>query len=72
MVSLIKDPFSNVCTLLGGENVSVDNGFSIALFPLDCEEIQPVHLKGDWSCVFIGRTHAEAETPILWPPDAKS
>ena len=72
MVSLIKDPFSNVCTLLGGENVSVDNGLSIALFPLDCEEIQPVHLKGDWSCVFTARTDAEAETPILWPPDAKS
>ena len=40
--------------------------------PLDCREIQPVHPKGDWSWVFIGRTDAEAETPILWPPDAKS
>ena len=40
--------------------------------PLDCEEIQPVHPKGDQSWVFIGRTHAEAEIPILWPPDAKS
>ena len=40
--------------------------------PLDCKEIQPVHLKGDQSWVFIGRTDAEAETPILWPPDAKS
>ena len=40
--------------------------------PLDCKEIQPVHPKGDWSLVFIGRTDAEAETPILWPPDAKS
>ena len=39
---------------------------------LDCEEIQPVHPKGDQSWVFIGRTDAEAETPILWPPDAKS
>ena len=39
--------------------------------PLDCKEIQPVHPKGDQSWVFIGRTHAEAETPILWPPDAK-
>ena len=37
---------------------------------LDCKEIQPVHPKGDQSCVFIGRTDAEAETPILWPPDA--
>ena len=36
--------------------------------PLDCKEIQPVHPKGDHSWVFIGRTDAEAETPILWPP----
>ena len=36
--------------------------------PLDCKEVQPVHPKGDQSCVFIGRTDAEAETPILWPP----
>ena len=42
------------------------------LSPLDCKEIQPVHPKGDDSWVFIGRTDAEAETPILWPPDAKS
>ena len=40
--------------------------------PLDCKEIQPVHPQGDQSRVFIGRTDAEAETPILWPPDAKS
>ena len=40
--------------------------------PLDCKEIQPVHSKGDQSWVFIGRTDAEAETPILWPPDKKS
>ena len=40
--------------------------------PLDCKEIQPVHLKGDQSWVFIGRTDVEAETPILWPPDAES
>ena len=39
--------------------------------PLDCKEIQPVQPKGDQSWLFIGRT-AEAETPILWPPDAKS
>ena len=39
---------------------------------LDCMEIQPVHPKGDQSWVFIGRTDIEAETPILWPPDAKS
>ena len=40
--------------------------------PLDCKEIQPIHLKGNQSCVFIGKTDIEAETPILWPPDAKS
>ena len=42
------------------------------LSPLDCKEIQPVHPKGDQSWVFIGRTDVEAETPILWPSDAKS
>ena len=40
--------------------------------PLDCKEIQPVHPKGDKSWVFIGRTDVEAETPILWLPDAKN
>ena len=40
--------------------------------PLDCKEIQPVHTKGDQSWVFIGRIDAEAETLILWPPDAKN
>ena len=40
--------------------------------PLDCKEIQPVHPRGDQSWVFIGRTAAKAETPILWPPHAKS
>ena len=40
--------------------------------PLDYKEIQPVHPKGDESWVFIGRTDAKAETPILWPPDVKS
>ena len=42
------------------------------LSPLDCKEIQPVHSKGNQSWVFIGRTDAEAETPILWPPDVKN
>ena len=42
------------------------------LSPLDCTEIQPVHPKGDESWVFIGRTDVEAESPILWPPHAKS
>ena len=40
--------------------------------PWDCKEIQPVHPKGNQSWVFIVRTDAEAETPILWPPHAKS
>ena len=40
--------------------------------PLDCKEIQPVHSKGNQSWVFIGRSEVEAETPILWPPDADS
>ena len=40
--------------------------------PLDCKEIQPVHPNRDQSWVFIGRTDAEAETPIIWPPDVKS
>ena len=40
--------------------------------PLDCKEIQPVHPKGDQSWVFIGRTDAEAKTPILWPSHAKN
>ena len=39
--------------------------------PLDCKKIQPVHSKGDQSWVFNGRTDAEAETPILWPPHVK-
>ena len=40
--------------------------------PLDCKGIQPVHPKGNQSWIFIGRTNAEAETPILWPLDAKN
>ena len=40
--------------------------------PLDCKEIQPVHPKGNQSWIVIGRTDVEAETPILWPPDAKN
>ena len=39
---------------------------------LDCKEIQSVHLKGNQSWIFIGRTDPEAEAPILWPPDAKN
>ena len=40
--------------------------------PLDCEELQPVHPKGNQSWIFTGKTDAEVETPILWPPDAKN
>ena len=40
--------------------------------PLDCKEIQPVNPKGNQPRIFIRRTDAEAEAPILWPPDAKS
>ena len=40
--------------------------------PLDCKETQPVHPEEDKSWVFIGRTDAEAESPILWPPDSKN
>ena len=40
--------------------------------PLDHKDTQPVHSKGDQSCVFIGRTDVEAETPILWPPDVRA
>ena len=40
--------------------------------PIDYKEIKPVHPKGNQSWIFIGRTDAEAETPILWPPDVKS
>ena len=40
--------------------------------PLNCKELQPVHPKGNQSWIFMGRTDAEAETPILWPPDVKS
>ena len=40
--------------------------------PLNCKEIKPVNPKGNQSWIFVGRTDAEAETPVLWPPDVKS
>ena len=58
-----------------------DNGYNQSLnfshsseskSPLNCKVIQPVHPKGDQSWIFIGRNDAEAETPVLWPPDAKN
>ena len=62
------EPDQSFQTWLEGSNV-LEN---ILESPLDCKEIQPVHPKGDQSWVFIARTDAEAETPILWPPDEKS
>ena len=58
---------------LNGENLMLLNCGIGEIFesPLDCKEIQPVHPKGDQSWVFVGRTGAEAESPILWPPHAK-
>ena len=56
--------FFKGCIIFDHSNVNIS--------PLDYKEIQPVHPKGDQSWVFIGRTDVEAETPILWPPDAKS
>ena len=63
-------------TLKKAEHQRID-AFEVALentleSPLDCKEIQPVHPKGDQSWVFIGRTDAKADTPVLWPPHAKS
>ena len=40
--------------------------------PLDCKEFQPIHPKGNQSWILIGRSYAEAKTPVLWPPDVKS
>jgi len=40
--------------------------------PLDSKKIQPVNPKGNQSCIFIGRTDVEAETPIFWPPNVKN
>ena len=64
------------CTIKKAEHQRID-AFELwcwrrLLRVLDCKEIQPVHPKGDQSWVFIGRTDVEAETPILWQPDARS
>ena len=61
--------FETVCVFLCFWAVVMEKTFES---PLDCKEIQPVQPKGDQSWVFIGRTDVEAETPLLWPPDAKS
>ena len=52
-----------------GRDVPLENPLES---PLDFKEIQPVHPKGNQSWIFTGRTDAEAETPILWPPDSKN
>ena len=59
------------------EHWRIDNFWTVVLekilvSPLDCKKIQSVHPKGNQSWVFIGRIDAEAETPILWPPDARN
>ena len=59
-----------ICTVLGC--VWYFTTYWFISTSLHCKEIQPVHPKGDQSWLFTGRTEVEAETPILWPPDAKS
>ena len=48
------------------------SGYAFSTFVLHCKEIQLVHSKGDQSWVFFGRNDAKTETPVLWPPHAKS
>ena len=64
------------CTIKKAEHQAID-AFNIwcwrrLLSHLDCKEVKPVNPKENQLCVFIGRTDAEAETPILWPPDGKN
>ena len=61
-----------VCVCLTGRGVIQKHQLKTLESPWYCKEIQPVHPKGGQSWVFIGRTDAKAETPILWPPDVKS
>ena len=58
--------------MYGCESWTVKKAENSLESPLDCKETQPVHPEGDKSCVFIGRTDAEAETPVLWLPHGKS
>ena len=55
-----------------GEESTLKSGLETLESPLECKEIQPVHPKGNQSLIFIVRTDAEAETPILVPPDVKN
>ena len=69
---LVTQPMGHINTLnivLVQQMISISYPFES---PLDYKEIQRVHPKGDQFWVFLGRTDVEAETPILWPPDAKS
>ena len=60
-----------------GDPVELGKAYSLQgadelVFPLDCKEIQPVHSEGDQPWDFFGRNDAKAESPVLWPPHAKS
>jgi len=67
-----KESACNVGSLDGKDTLEKGKTTHSSILALDCKEIQPVHPKGDQSWLFIGRTDVEAETPILWPPHAKS
>ena len=77
-MQIVKNVVSNLNRYkTSEENISKLTQYMVVLektleSPLDCKDIQPVHSKRDQSWVFIGRTDIEAETLILWPPDAKS
>ena len=65
------------CSIKKAEHQRIDGFWTVVLekileSPLNCKEIQPVHPKGNKLWMFIGRTDAESEAPILWPPDVKS
>ena len=60
---------TNLDSILKSRDITLSTKVCLVL---DYKEIQPVHLKGDQSWVFMGWTDAETETPVLWPPDAKS
>ena len=64
------DGHSDLCEVIS--HCSFDLHFSNLESPLNCKKIQPVHSKGDRSWVFLGRNDAKGETPVLWPPHAKS
>ena len=58
--------------MYGFESWTIKKAEHYRIDTFELKEIQPVHPKGDQSWVFIGRTDVEAETPVLWPPDAKN